>query len=198
MIAAAIAASAAPLQAQRYSCAQADSLLLSDGGARRDLFSATNTTLSASCRDGAAAVITRLLRRAGQNTVRDTLARDAARMLHRDESMMDSLIALAKDSTQSADRRTFYMKLLVVHADCNARADDSPGYESRWSVAIAGSFLACVGEFRHPISAAVRGRAREGIAWMGAHDPDTRLRELSRRVAEELVRNPQYRNPFDR
>ena len=113
VIAAAMAGVAAPLSAQRFDCSGAASLLLSDGGARADLFSATNITLTVWCRDGATAVIARMLRRARPNTVRDTLAFAAAYYL-REKSMIDSLSALVKDSTQSTKKRT------VVHEAARA------------------------------------------------------------------------------
>jgi hypothetical protein len=184
VIAAAIIGAAAPLAAQKFSCPQAASLLLSDSGGRMDLFSATNITLR--CPDGAAEVITKLLRQAELNTVRDTLARAAAYNL-RNAGMADSLIALAKDSTQSTEKRRFYLGMLTVFADCRVGIDDSPGFESRWSVLGGSGGHACDAGYRQPLSPATRARAHEGIAWMGAHDPDARLRELSRRAAQELI-----------
>jgi hypothetical protein len=189
VIAAAIGGMAAPLSAQRFTCSEAASLLISDSGTRADLFSATNTTLTVWCRDGSTAVIARMLRRARPNTVRDTLSFAAAYYL-RDESMIDSLSALVKDSTQSTERRTQYMKLLSLYANCRARVDDSPGWESRGSIVGFGGEDGCFAIYPLSLPRAVRARARQRIAWMGARDPDARLRELSRRVAEELARWP--------
>ena len=186
VIAAATAGVAAPLSAQTFACSDAASLLLSDSGARADLFSATNITLTVWCRDGATAVIARMLRRAKPNTVRDTLAFAAAYYL-REKSMLDSLSALVNDSTQSTEKRTSYMKLLTLYANCGARVDDSPGWESRSSVLAFNGWEGCNAIYRLPLPPAVKARAREEIAWMSAHDPVARLRELSRRVAEELL-----------
>ena len=195
MIAAAIAVSAWPLSAQKFNCSQAASLLLSDSGARLDLFSATNTFLTFRCHGSAVAVVTKLLRQARLDTVRDTLGYMVAYYL-REQGMADSVGALVTDSTQSAEKRTSFMKLLTIYADCRAGVDDRPGWESRWTV-LGGSGSGCPTFLVQPLSAAVRDRARERIAWMGAHDPDPRLRELSRRVAEELARRSQYANPFE-
>jgi hypothetical protein len=189
VISAAMAGMAVPLSAQRFTCSEAPSLLLSDTGSRADLFSATNVTLSVWCRDGATAVIARMLRRAKPNTVRDTLSFAAAYYL-RDESMIDSLSALVKDSTQSTEKRTSYMKLLALYANCRSRVDDSPGWERRESVVGFGGGDGCFAIYLLPLPPVVKARARERIAWMGAHDPDAQLRELSRRVAEELTRWP--------
>ena len=182
-----MAGMASPLSGQKFTCSEAASLLLSDGGARADLFSATNITVSIWCRSDATAVIAKMLRRAMPNTIRDTLAFAAAYYL-RDERMIDSLSALAKVSTQSTEKRTSYMKLLALYADCRARVDDSPGWESRGSVVGFGGVAGCNAIYPLSLSPAVKDRARGGIAWIGAHDPDARLRELSRRVAEELAR----------
>ena len=187
VIAAAMAGMAAPLSAQKFKCPLAASYLLSDSGTRADLFTATNIILTVSCRDDATAVIAGMLRRARPNTVRDTLSFAAAYYL-RDESMIDSLNALVKDSTQSTAKRTSYMKLLMLYADCRARVDDRPGWESRSSVVGFGREGGCTVIYPLSLSPAVKERAREGVAWLGVHDPDARLRELSRRVAEELAR----------
>ncbi len=189
VIAAAMAGIAAPLSAQKYTCSEAASLLLSDSGTRADLFTATNITLSIGCRDGATAVIARMLRRARPNTVRDTLSFAGAYYL-RDERMIDSLSALVKDSTQSTERRTSHMKLLTLYAVCRARVDDRPGWESRENVVRFDGEDGCFAIYLLPLPPEVKARARERITWMGAHDPDARLRELSRRVAEELDRWP--------
>jgi hypothetical protein len=183
---------AAPLSAQWVDCPEAASLLLSDSGARADLFRATNMTLTVWCRESATAVIATMLRRARPNTVRDTLSFAAAFYL-RDESMIDSLSALVQDFSQSTERRKSYMKLLTLYADCLSRVDDRPGWESRSSVVVFGGADACNVRYPLPLSPSVKKRARERVAWMGAHDPDAPLRELSRRAAEDLERGRDYR-----
>jgi len=82
------------------------------------------------------------------------------------------------------------MKLLTLYAVCRARVDDRPGWESRENVVGFDGEDGCFAIYLLPLPPAVKARARETIAWMGAHDPDARLRELSRRVAEELARWP--------
>ena len=183
---------AAPLSAQRFTCSEAASLLLSDSGARADLFDATNTTLSVWCRKSATAVIARMLRRARLNTVRDTLSFAAAYYL-RDESMIDSLSALVGDFRQSTEKRKSYMKLLALYANCSSRVNDRPGWESRSSVVGFDGGEGCNVIYPLRLSPSVKKRAQERIDWMGAHDPDAQLRELSRRVAEELELGPHYR-----
>lgn len=154
-----------------------------------ELHNATITTLSLPCRDDAAAVITKLLRRSRLGTVRDTLALLAAHAL-RDEGIVDSVSALAKDSAQSIAQRTIYLNLLAVYTDCRREVNNWPGFEDRWTV-LRWMPHQCGRAHRQPLSNDARERARAGIAWMGAHDPDTRLRELSRRVAEELAHREQ-------
>ena len=149
-----------------------------------DVYYATNTTLSLPCRDDAAAVLTKFLRLSRTGTVRDTLALHAAHAL-RIEGMVDSVSALARDTAQSIRKRTIYLNLLAVYADCRAEVNNSPESEHRWSVLIWVPHQ-CYRDGRQPLSDDARERARAAIAWMGAHDPDPRLRELSRRVAEEL------------
>jgi hypothetical protein len=192
VIAAAMAGMAAPLAAQRFTCSEAASLLRSDSGARADLFDATNTTLSVWCRKNATAVIARMLRRARPNTVRDTLAFASAYYL-RDERMLDSLSELVKESRQPTERRKSYMKLLALYANCASRVDDRPGWESRSSVVGFNGGDGCNVIYPLPLSPSVKKRARDRVDWMGAHDPDAQLRELSRRVAEDLALGPHYR-----
>ena len=192
VIAAAMAGMAAPLSAQRFSCPEAASLLLSDSGARVDLFGATNATLTVWCRESATAVIASMLRRARPNTVRDTLSFAAAYYL-RDESMIDSLSTLVQDLGQSTEKRKSYMKLLTLYADCLSRVDDRPGWESRSSVVVFDRRDGCSAIYPVWLTPSAKKRARERVAWMGAHDPDAPLRELSRRAAEDLERGRHYR-----
>jgi hypothetical protein len=77
--------------------------------------------------------------------------------------------------------------LLTTYADCRRGVDDSPGWENRLSV-LGGTGGGCGIIYPQPLAQAVRDRARGRIAWMGTHDSDARLRELSRRIADELER----------
>ncbi|HEX7981528.1 MAG TPA: hypothetical protein VF461_23150 [Gemmatimonadaceae bacterium] len=141
-----------------------------------------NRTLA--CKDRAPEVITALLRRARTGSVRDTLANLGA-YVFRDGRLVDSVSALSRDSAQSTERRTRYLELLASYVDCHAAVDDYPGWQNRLLI-LAATTGQCGAHYEQPLPRDVRARAHAAITWMGAHDPDAQLRELSRRVAEQI------------
>jgi hypothetical protein len=168
--------------AQRFTCVQADSILLLGAGPRADLFSAVNRTMA--CRTTAPAVITSMLRRAIPGTTYDTLAIGAATAFA-DERLSDSVIVLVRDPAAASDRRLLFLALLTRYTDCRTGLDTS-GFGRGEIGGLTTNFHVCGPRERQRLSPTARSRARDTIAWLSKHDPDVRIRALARNVGEKL------------
>ena len=176
-----------PLEAQRFTCEEASTLLLSVDAARLDRFSAASTVLT--CGNIAAGTIATALRRAAPNSILDSLAFAIAHYIY-DRRLADSVRVFALDSTQSTSRRTSYLAILVNLASPGTivRVDHlRNGYHvlgRDWSRVGADDKLRVFGT--RAMRDEDRARVLATIATMAVQDPDEDLRLLAERVAKEL------------
>jgi hypothetical protein len=181
------------LGAQRFTCEEASTVLLSTDAQRLDRFAATNALFR--CGDITAGTVASALRRAKPNTTADTLATILAWVTF-DRRLVDSIRVVAVDSSQSTARRTLYLQLLTNYAVPFTVVDTEAIKRATYFVLRRRQPLH--GNRKHLLEAASapfgtrlirkedRARAVATIAEMARHDPDENLRLLAGRVVTEL------------
>jgi hypothetical protein len=181
-----VAWSPALLGAQRFTCEEARTILLSDTVPRLDLFSAGSTIMG--CGVVAPGVVASALRRARPNSTADTVVTTAAWQTF-DRRLVDSIRVMAVDTRQTRSRRMLYLQLLTRYALPGTGIDDDAlGSESRWVLHSSAQFF---DRSARPFGTLLilkedRTRIVATIAEMGRHDPDEPLRRLAGKVAVEL------------
>ena len=178
--------SPALLAAQRFTCEEANKILISTDSPRLDRFSAGSTILS--CGIIAPGVIATALRRARLNSTADTVATTLA-MQTFDRRLADSIRVMAVDSSQSTARRMLCLQLLTRYALPGTVVDtEAIGHES---LSVLRRHILWVTEASRPFGTRLilkedRARIVAAIAAMGRQDTDQGLRRLAARVAPEL------------
>ena len=164
------------------SCEQARNLLVKDGGSRTEILLASGRMVH--CGDMAPTTFVVVLRTATRGSVRDSVVKHVAWLLS-DRRLLDSVIALSRESGIGVAGRTMALGLLTHYADMHASL--LPGLQHEpMPLVIAhemhGDYI--LGSV--PMDAADQDRAFAAIWHVARNEPDHNLRLLARRAAEQL------------
>jgi hypothetical protein len=113
---------ASPALGQSLTCEQARDILLASSSTRDDRYHAIAKAVNA-CGNGGPIMIARALRAAAPLSTADTVARTGAYALL-DRRLADSVRVLARDQSQTTERRRYFLRLLTRYVAANASIDE--------------------------------------------------------------------------